>query len=86
MQGYKKHNDNGITTKHHTFFYHKDKFNHLGLFVKHQFMDPFHFLYNLVDLFAYPPDLIRVYLGRTVSPGIREMVILTVASTNGCIA
>ena len=41
-------------------------------------------MHNLFDLLAYTPDLTRVYFAKTISPGFREMIMLTVASTNDC--
>jgi hypothetical protein len=70
--------------KLNTSFYDKDKFNHPGQFVQRKFKDPLHFLHNLFDLLTYTPDLIRVYFGRAISPSFREMVMLTIASTNDC--
>jgi hypothetical protein len=70
--------------KLNTLFYEKDKLHRPGQFVQRQFKDPIHFLHNLVDLLTYTPDLIRVYFGRAISPGFREMIMLTVASTNDC--
>ncbi len=67
-----------------TLFYERDKFNRPGQFVQRKFKDPIHFLHNLVELLTYTPDLIRVYFGRAISPGFREMIMLTVASTNDC--
>ncbi|MEN6476162.1 MAG: hypothetical protein ABFD81_19260 [Syntrophaceae bacterium] len=65
-------------------FHAKDKLNHPGQFVQRKFKDPFHFLRNLFDLLTYTPDLILVYFGRSISPRFREMIMLTVASTNEC--
>lgn len=73
-----------FSSKLNTSFYHKDKFNHPGQFVQRKFKDPIHFMHNLFDLVTYTPDLIRVYVGRAISPGFREMIMLTVASTNDC--
>jgi alkylhydroperoxidase/carboxymuconolactone decarboxylase family protein YurZ len=76
--------NSGIPTKLNTSFYDKDKFNHPGQFVQRKFKDPIHFMHNLFDLLTHTPDLIRVYFGRAISPGFREMIMLTVAITNDC--
>jgi hypothetical protein len=67
-------------------FHEKDKFNHPGQFLQRRFKNPMHFVHNLIDLLRYTPDLIRVYFGRAISPRFREMIMLTVASTNDCSA
>jgi hypothetical protein len=77
-------NNNGVPRKLNRSFYYKDKFNHPGQFVQRKFKDPLHFLHNLFDLLTYTPDLIRVYFGRAISPSFREMIMLTIASTNDC--
>ena len=69
-----------------TAFHERDKFNAPGRFVQRRFKDPLHFLHNLLDLLTYTTDLARVYLGRSISPRFREMIMLTVASTNDCCA
>lgn len=69
-----------------TVFYEKDRFNCPGQFVQRRFKDPLHFLHNLFDLLTYTSDLVLVYLGRSISPRFREMIMLTVASTNDCCA
>jgi len=76
--------NSGIPTKLNTSFYDKDKFNHPSQFVQRKFKDPIHFMHNLFDLLTHTPDLIRVYFGRAISPGFREMIMLTVAVTNDC--
>jgi alkylhydroperoxidase/carboxymuconolactone decarboxylase family protein YurZ len=65
-------------------FYEKDKFNKPGQFIQRQFKNPWHFIHNLFELFSYTPDLIRVYFSKTISPRFRELIMLTVASTNNC--
>lgn len=65
-------------------FYEKDKFHQPGQFVQRRFKDPLHFLHNLLDLLTYTTDLVRIYVGRSISPRLREMIMLTVASTNDC--
>jgi hypothetical protein len=80
----KKRNDNGIAIELNTLFSEKDKFHNPGQFVQRHFKEPLHFLHNLFDLLTYTPDLIRVYFGRAISPRFREMIMLTVASTNDC--
>jgi hypothetical protein len=72
--------------KLNTVFYEKDKLRRPGQFVQRKFKDPIHFFHNLVDLLTYTPDLMRVYFGRAISPGFREMIMLTVASANDCSA
>jgi hypothetical protein len=65
-------------------FYEKDRFHQPGQFVQRRFKDPLHFLHNLLDLLTYTSGLVRVYLGRSISPRFREMIMLTVASANDC--
>lgn len=84
MPHFKNQNGDGDSTRLNTSFYEKDKFHTPGRFVQRKFRDPLHFLHNLFDLFTYTPDLFRVYLGRAISPGFREMIMLTVASSNDC--
>jgi hypothetical protein len=84
LSSFKNQNNSGIRTRLNTSFYDKDRFNHPGQFVQRKFRNPLHFLHNLYDLITYTPDLIRVYLGRAISPRFREMIMLTVASTNDC--
>jgi hypothetical protein len=77
--------NSGITaTQLKISFYRKDKFNKPGRFIQRRFKDPVHFLHNLMELLACVPELVRVYFGKTISPGFREMIMLTVASTNDC--
>ncbi len=65
-------------------FHEKDMFHHPGHFVQRRFRDFPHFLHNLLEMLTYLPELFRVYFGRTISPRFREMIMLTVASTNDC--
>ncbi len=67
-----------------TVFYEKDRLNRPGRYVQRRFRDPLHFLRNLLDLLRYTPDLVRVYLRRAISPRLREMIMLTVATANDC--
>lgn len=67
-----------------TIFYEKDKFNKPSQFIQRQFKNPLHLIHNLFDLLFYTPDLIRVYVAKTISPRFRELIMLTVASTNDC--
>lgn len=77
-------NNDRAAGKFKTEFYVKDRFNRPGQFVQRRFKDPLHFLHNLFDLLAYTPDLIRVYFGRAIPARFREMIMLTVASSNDC--
>jgi hypothetical protein len=74
----------GSSKKLNTLFYEKDRFHKPGQFIQRKFKDPWHFVHNLFDLLAYTPDLTRVYFAKTISPGFREMIMLTVAGTNDC--
>jgi len=65
-------------------FSEKDKAGQPGRFVRRRFKDPAHFLSNLFELLTYTPDLARVYLAKSISPRLREMIMLTVASSNDC--
>lgn len=67
-----------------TIFYEKDKFNKPGQFIKRTFRNPWHLVHNLFELFSYTPDLIRVYFSKIISPRLRELIMLTVASANDC--
>jgi len=64
--------------------YEKDRFNQPGRFVQRRFRDLPHFFHNLFELLTYLPEICRVYVGKTISPRFREMIMLTVASTNDC--
>ena len=78
-------NSNGESDKKiNTLFYEKDKFNKPGQFIQRRFKNPLHLIHNVFDLLKYTPDLISVYIAKTISPGFREMIMLTVASTNDC--
>jgi len=84
MPHFKNQNGDATSSRLGTSFYEKDKFHTPGRFVQRRFKDPLHFLHNLIDLLTYAPDLFRVYLGKVIAPGFREMIMLTVASSNDC--
>jgi hypothetical protein len=84
MQESSEKGDVRMTEKLNAEFYEKDKLHHPGRFVQRKFKDPFHFLHNLIDLLGYAPDIIRVYLGKAISPRLREMIMLAVAGANDC--
>jgi len=65
-------------------FYEKDRFHRPGQFVQRRFRSLPHFFHSLCGLLGHLPGICRVYAGRTVSPRFREMIMLTVASTNDC--
>jgi hypothetical protein len=67
-----------------TIFFERDKLHRPGQPVQRRFKGTVHFLRNLLDLLTYTPDLVRVYLGRAISPRLRELIMLTVASANDC--
>lgn len=79
-----KNSQDESSKKINTLFYEKDRFNKPGQFIQRKFKNPLHLMHNLFDLLAYTPDLTRVYFAKTISPGFREMIMLTVASTNDC--
>ncbi len=65
-------------------FYEKDRFHRPGQFVQRRFRDLPHFFHNLCGLLRHLPGICRVYVGKTVPPRFREMIMLTVASANDC--
>ena len=67
-----------------TIFYEKDRCHRPGEFVQRRFRNPIHFLRNLVNLIGYTPDIIRVYVGRAITPRLREMIMLNVAVADDC--
>ena len=67
-----------------TIFYEKDRCHRPGEIVQRRFKDPLHFLHNLINLIGYTPDIIRVYAGRSLSPRLREMIMLNVSIIDDC--
>ena len=65
-------------------FYEKDKRHQPGSVVKRQFQGAGHMLYRLADTLRYAYPLLMVYLFRTISPVLREKVMISTAVANSC--
>lgn len=65
-------------------FYEKDRCVDPAAVIKRRYRGPVHFLYRFFDTLRYNYPQLQVYLFKSLSPALREKIMITTAMSNRC--